>query len=174
MPHLWMSQDPPSWSILNLTQPVTLLSAADGVPLSPADDSLTVQAIRLVACPNEEHVLIAPRDVRIRINGDPLDTGIRALSDRDEIRVGPAGHLFYSTEAVAAVVPFPEDSMPCARCGDPIVKGEPAVRCPEPNCRAWHHQKPGLECWTFENTPCARCDRTTTLDGALRFRPEDL
>jgi hypothetical protein len=60
----------------------------------------------------------------------------------------------------------------CARCKDEIAPGDKVVRCP--TCFVLHHQKQGLNCWTYDKA-CAVCDQPTALEGACyRWTPETL
>jgi hypothetical protein len=112
----------------------------------------------------------------VSVNGQPLDTGIRVLRDRDELRIG-GGRTFFSTEALAHIVAFPGGAGKtfCARCKLELVVGSPAVRCP--NCQTWHHQRPEgpepMPCWLYTEN-CAMCDQPTSLDAAYRWTPEGL
>ena len=110
----------------------------------------------------------------VRVNGAPLDLGIRVLADRDELRVGSA-RAFFSTETLAAIEAFPGSERPtlCPRCKLEIVAGTPAVRCTK--CRVWHHESvaDGLECWSYAATCAADCDQPTALDTGLRWSPEE-
>jgi hypothetical protein len=109
--------------------------------------------------------------------------GARLLCDKDEIVVrvngSPAAlHCYFSTERQAEVVPFPGADgveVRCARCRQPIEKGQMAVRCPNPGCGVWHHQdaESNLLCWNY-GAVCALCPHTTHLDGTFRWTPEDL
>jgi hypothetical protein len=108
----------------------------------------------------------------VRVNGAPLDAGIRVLRDRDELRIG-GRRTFFSTETLAAVVPFPdgERPVPCARCTLAVASGSPAVRCPQ--CRLWHHQSEARPCWAYAER-CTACDQPTALDAGFRWTPEPL
>jgi hypothetical protein len=108
----------------------------------------------------------------VDIGGRPLTTGVAVLADRDEIRVEGVGRMFFSTEVLASVEPFPgsERTLFCPRCTLELVTGEPAVRCPQ--CRVWHHQRMDRECWTHTEA-CAMCSRPTALDQGFRWIPEE-
>jgi hypothetical protein len=112
-----------------------------------------------------------------RWNGLPLPLGVRVLRHRDEIRLGSLGTAFFSTETLARVVKYPGPAaVKCARCGDTIETGLPAVQCP--NCDVWYHQ--GIDgagrdkpCWTYAPT-CIFCPHGTRLDAGYQWSPEDL
>ena len=117
--------------------------------------------------------LLAGSATGVHINGVPLALGIRVLADKDEIRA--AGHrLFFSTEELARVVPFPGLAQPafCPRCKQQIQPGDLAVCCP--SCRAWSHQSEKFPCWTYDQS-CALCQRqSTALDAGFSFNPATL
>jgi len=118
-------------------------------------------------------IMLAGRRIAVRVNGQPLALGIRALRDKDEIVAG--GHrLFFSTEELARVTPFPgmERSVFCPRCKQKLEPGDPAVCCPL--CRAWSHQSEILPCWQYAPT-CALCQQqSTALDAEFNFNPANL
>jgi hypothetical protein len=120
--------------------------------------------------------LFSPPGERIRINGDPLHTGLRLLRDRDEILVAGRSRIFFSSETLPRVEPFPgaDGSVKCARCKSDIKPGDQAVRCP--SCAIWYHESPdsGFNCWTYQNSPCM-CGQTTDLENpAYRWTPDGL
>jgi len=124
----------------------------------------------------ETWVLISPPGVSALVNGTPVLPGIKVLADRDEIRIaGTSNRLFYSTERLARVEPFPGCGQPmsCQRCKQPITKGSPVVRCPQPRCQVLHHQSEELNCWTYSDR-CSNCDQPTELDAGYRWTPEGL
>lgn len=109
----------------------------------------------------------------VMVNGTSVGLGLAALSDRDEIRTPGAPPLFFSTETLAHVTPFPE-SRPrgfCPRCKQPIAPGTPAVRCP--SCSLWYHASDDLGCWTYA-PQCSACPQETALDAGYRWTPEEL
>lgn len=124
-------------------------------------------------------VLMVARQASALINGRPCPAGIRALRDRDELVV-EGGRLYFSSEEMAAIVPFPgrEDEGAgrgpcCARCKGPLAKGGPAVRCPA--CGSWHHQDEAAQrpCWTYVAS-CAVCSHATAFAPEFRWSPEHL
>ena len=99
--------------------------------------------------------------------------GIVALSDRDEIRPADGLPLFFSTETLARVEPFPASGARgfCPRCKQHIEPGTPAVRCP--GCSLWYHMSDEFPCWTYA-PQCSACPQETALDADFRWTPEDL
>ena len=119
--------------------------------------------------------LLVPAGAHVRINDAPIENGIRVLADRDAIRVANLPPVYFSTERLARVEPFPnEANVFCPRDKTLISAGEPAVCCPQ--CGIWHHEQSaeGEGCWTYAET-CALCDQSTDLDSAgFRWTPEGL
>ncbi len=99
--------------------------------------------------------------------------GLHVLRDRDAIQVKSRGAMFYSTERLAAVEPFPsiQETVICPRCRTAIETETPGVKCP--GCGTWHHQSEDFPCWTYTER-CALCDRQTDLDAGYRWTPEAL
>jgi hypothetical protein len=117
-------------------------------------------------------VLLSPMASEVSINGWRMQSGIRALRDRDEIRLG-AARFFYSSERLAHVEPLPPMDRPvmCARCKQVIATGTPAVQCPQ--FGIWTHQSAEYECWTYAPT-CPLCSQVTALDAGYAWTPEQL
>ncbi len=162
--------------------------AAAWVPTTIEDDAFDVEAflrqsqenvgdtigavlLRSGGTTRERWMLVGSGSVRI--NGTPLAAGIRVLRDRDEIRLNGGPPVYFSTERLARVEPFPgaERQVFCPRCKLPIETGAPAVLCP--GCSTWFHQTTDLPCFTYAET-CPLCDHQTTLDGEYRWTPEEL
>lgn len=126
---------------------------------------------RAAARTDDTWVLFARQGARILVNGLRVDLGILVLSDRDEIRLASGQTVYFSTESLAAVVPYPGDARGfCPRCKNEIEAEEPAVRCP--GCGLWHHagERP---CWTYSEQ-CAACAQHTAPDAGYRWTPEEL
>jgi len=124
-----------------------------------------------------EWVLVTPT-ASVRVNGEPVLLNARVLHDRDEISVRGAAPVFFSTEQLACVVPFPGTDAPlrCARCRQPIEKNQLAVQCP--GCRTWYHQSPDdperpYPCWTYSET-CVVDEYPTELGAGWRWTPEEV
>lgn len=115
----------------------------------------------------------------VHVNGVPLLGGIRVLADRDELLLGAevngAARIFFSTERLARVEPFPrpDDAAFCPRCKQQIAPGSRAVRCPGPHCRVWHHQSDDLPCWPYSER-CALCDQPTETGTGYRWTPDEI
>ncbi len=148
--------------------------APDEWSLMPLDaDAVAIHSAALLRRPTSEPeiwILVGPPVVRV--NGNPLDAGIRVLRDRDELRTGGT-RTFFSTESLPVMVPFTggERSTFCPRCKLEVAAGSPAVACPQ--CRVWHHQSDELPCWTYAER-CTMCDQPTALGAGFRWTPEDL
>jgi hypothetical protein len=117
--------------------------------------------------------ILAPPQTRVRVNGDLLRLGIRLLRHRDEIRLPGHAPVYFSTERLAVVQAFAgPEPMVCARCRSEIAREEPTVRCPNPNCGAWHHQG-GKPCWTYASA-CSLCDQATAMETGYRWTPDEI
>lgn len=114
--------------------------------------------------------ILSPSDATVRVNGEPLLLGSRAIQHRDEILID-GQRFFFSTERLAAIAPLPvlDHAVHCARCKQPVETGSLAVRCP--GCGAWHHQNEKFGCWSYD-AKCALCDFATELGGEYRWTPD--
>jgi hypothetical protein len=201
MPVLWFPEQDGTWSAQALDAcscwliagtPPRIVPAA--VADAPAGASPTGSGdARLQATRNgvhEQWVLVAARAAEVSINGQPLRLGVAVLRERDEVylpggRIGIDGagsaaegmprRCFFSAESLARIESFPGGDKPtfCPRCKKLIDPQVPAVRCPAPSCRLWHHQTEARPCWTYAET-CAVCDQPTALDAGYRWTPHQL
>jgi len=165
MAHLWFRETVPGGAPQVVTETWS--------PLQLDGDGLGFGAARILhrATPEgDAWVLLGPPSVVV--NGMPLDTGIRVLQDRDELRSGDV-RTFFSSEALAAVAPFiPGPTTACCpRCKLEIVAGSAAVRCP--GCKIAHHQTEDLPCWEYAPR-CALCDQPTALEAGFRWTPDGI
>jgi hypothetical protein len=137
-------------------------------------DSLrSTVVIRRAPNSDDRWLLIASPAGGVWVNGQRIGAGLHALRDKDEIRLPGSKPIFFSTEALACVAPFPglARAANCPRCRQVIVPGIPAVRCPA--CQTWHHESPPCNCWTYSTT-CAACAQLTPLGTDFRWRPEEI
>ncbi len=120
-------------------------------------------------------LLLASSESQVRVNNWPLESGIRALADRDAIRIPRLATMYYSTERLACVEPFAgPEQIYCARCRLAIAEGDASVTCPQ--CGVVHHEHgaEGRNCFTYAET-CALCDQPTDLESAgYQWTPEGL
>jgi hypothetical protein len=167
MAHLWTMTAENEWAIEPLAHEVRTLDSDGDVLLLPAPLSPRTPGVPTA------WALIVGTGTTVRLNGAPLRVGIAILNDRDEIRVATAAPLFFSTESLAVVTPFPPDGPrgACPRCKQPIVGGTTAVKCP--GCGIWHHQADDLPCWQYASH-CAMCEQDTASDAPFRWTPEEL
>jgi len=115
-------------------------------------------------------VLCCAPGLGVRVNGHPVRIGLRVLADRDEIRVPGEASTYFAAETLPRVEQYTSaDAVRCARCREPLARGEPAVRCP--GCGTWHHETGDLPCWTYAET-CAACPGPTAFQRVLRWAPE--
>jgi len=177
MPHLWKEDrtagtGEPEWVV----QP---LNGEAAVPLADAS-AVAGRAVALLLRSRTDqgetwlvmNATPAGGAPGVTLNGAPLHAGIRVLADRDEIRVAGLGRVFFSTEQLARIDPFPgaDTSTFCPRCKQAITAGSPAVKCPA--CQRWYHQSDEYPCWTY--TEQCLCGHPTALDSGYRWTPEGL
>lgn len=178
MTFLWRkTDDEEGWVATELNQSVVIDSNTNQI----VEDTKLAQlpsskAIHIHHCGGqpERWVLLAEPGPYPTINGESTDAGIRALSDRDAIRVAAQSVMYFSTEKPPRAEPYPgPDPVFCPRCKLPVGHDDLAVRCP--GCRIWHHHSDTAEsCWQYADT-CALCDQPTELDHAeFAWTPGDL
>src|SRR5262249_26330940 len=115
-------------------------------------------------------VLVSGPDDRLAVNGWPV-LGLRALTDRDEIRFA-GRRLFFSARRLARGRPVPRVDRPRSPPRrQPLEVGRPGVCCPA--CGVWHHAIPELPCWTYAPR-CSVCNQTTAEDAGFRWTPAEL
>jgi hypothetical protein len=124
----------------------------------------------------ETWLLVGGRSVRV--NGIPLLAGICLLEHRDEIRVDGLEPVWFSTEKLARIQPFPgsDQRTECPRCKLEIKRGHAAVRCPAPGCGAWVHMDPEdeLPCWQYgQSKTCPSCEEPNLLAETWTWLPDD-
>jgi len=176
---LWVRQEDAEvpWGVVALDAHEGLVLTGDPTqpvrrPRNAEPGEGQVGLLRHGAAGREEWVLVAGAGRRARVNGVPVCLGMRVLAHKDEIAL-EGQRAFFSTERVAKVEPFPgaERKVFCPRCKLEIKTGTPAVQCPNPECRLWHHETAELNCWTY--TPqCSSCPQETRLGGDYRWIPE--
>ena len=176
MPHLFVRDQDREWAVLPVEEESYLLSV---YPPRRIGDPREVKSLRsqVILMPGTEGRWLmqwgALQDVRV--NGIRQTLGLRILAHRDEIKVGGADAVFFSTEKLARVADFPGGDRPayCARCKSPIAKGVPSVQCPM--CRVWYHQQPADErpCWTYRER-CVFCTQPTDFAAGFRWTPEGI
>lgn len=177
MAHLWIREAESDWSILALAEDAYALDVVPPRALTarpaPASGPPRAMLVRCAAEEVEAWFVVAAGHGEIHVNGIPLALGVRALSDRDEIRFVGTEPVFFSTETLASAVPFPGSTEPvnCPRCVLPVDAGNGAVRCPR--CGVWHHENDERRCWTYART-CHVCPQLTALDAGYFWTPEEL
>lgn len=178
MAHLWIKNSSGEWAALPLEADAYALGRDVPLPLHRADEERdAVDAPSVVLMRQEQHanswILIARADASLAVNGRPVRCGIRAIADRDEVRVGETTAHFFTTETLAAVETLTgsDKKIFCPRCKQEVEKDTPSVRCPQ--CRLWHHQTQELPCWTYAET-CALCPQATDLGAGFRWTPDEL
>jgi hypothetical protein len=177
--HLWIQDSKGEWVAMTLNGGVMTLTKDDVYPASIGQNEKTVQGSVFIK--SWQHVeekiwlVMAGRGTRVWVNGRLLQTGIRVLQDRDDVRVHDQLSVFFSAEQLARVRPYTPGaaSVFCPRCKQPLVDGTPSVQCPQ--CGVWEHQDDDhdLGCWMYSET-CAVCDQPTDLHSGFRWTPERL
>jgi len=176
MAHLWVRDETENWAVLPLEHDAFSLNAESTRPiarrLGDGEALSEVLLIRSDSGQANSWVLIANATSGVSVNGIPLATGIRVVSDRDQIRVPGAREFYFSTETLARIEQFPgsEQTIFCPRCKQEIEKGTSAVKCP--GCGVWHHETDELNCWTYAEV-CALCAQPTDMSSGFRWTPEE-
>lgn len=182
MASLWM-RDQSEWALAPLCGELTYALTHD--PAAPVRIQKTKQieaesaVLRPWQCGDQQKwvALGSSRSAGIYINSFAISgPGIHVMKDRDEILLSDGRRLFFTTERLPRIEPFPGSDRPvnCARCKKPINKGMEAVCCPNPSCAAWHHNTEKLSCWQY-SPQCALCDQQTRLENAkYAWSPEEL
>ena len=177
MAHIWQ-MDKTAWVRHPLTGNYFALGAGPVSPVQPAATLPASDAAAALGCyesgeQTEHWILFSKEERGASVNGQPLLAGITVLRDRDEILLGGRTRLYFSTEELAKVEPFPGSDGPvfCSRCRQPVQPGTPAVLCP--CCGHWCEQSETKPCWTYGPT-CPLCEQPTAFDNGLRWTPETL
>lgn len=178
MAHIWIPNQAQTWAAIELdTAAVVLTPNPPHVatePLPPAAGP-RVWLVQVPGQGDETWVLLSEDSASVAVNGAGVTTGIRVLADRDEIRSPYFGRLFFASERLARIEPFPGSAQTacCPRCRQPLEQGAPSVKCPAARCGIWHHQgPPPLDCWTRRHH-CALCAQPTELDRGYGWSPEE-
>jgi len=179
--HVWLQDTPNSWAVLPLVGNYFILDPGSVPPVRATQSPRVKQGQVLLGRYQrdgepERWVLKAAPRTAITVGGRRLYFGIRVLADRDEIVLGGRVRLYFTTERLPRIEPFPGSAHPtfCARCKQRIEKGTLAVRCPNPECNYWCEQTEARPCWTYGPT-CPMCSQPTKLEGAtFRWSPEGL
>ena len=159
-----------------MTEWTTRALSGDVFPLPGATPATPTGAVLRRAAPgtpNSDWLLLTPPTLLVRVNGEPVALGIRALRDKDELRIPGGAPVFFSTEQLVAVEPFsgsPEGK--CPRCTKPFASNSPAVRCGE--CNTWYHQIEGRQCYTYKENPiCVVCGADAVVTSEFTWVPEE-
>ena len=185
MAHLWFQDRAGGWT------PVPLVHGELGLttsgPLTQRGQAVNnrpicpVVAVRRADRQEGQWILLSDGSLDTSVNGLALVLGMRVLADRDEILLSDAesaggARYFFAAEELPRVQPFPHHNEPvhCPRCKQLIEPNTPAVQCPSPTCRLWHHGRDDLPCWSYYAT-CASpaCDQPTRLSD-FRWSPAGL
>ena len=175
MAHVWLKRDG-EWAAAPLAGAAFALCSGGAPRVGGGAESGSGPAARLPsydASGREAWVLLAHQNCRVRVNGFAVRAGIRVLCDRDEISLPDSGRVFYSTERLSSVVPFPGTArrVDCPRGLRQIHAGEPSVRCPQ--CDVWLHESGEFLCWTHA-PQCPSCGGSTELDAGFSWTPDEI
>lgn len=176
---LWFKDEDGAWIDHALDTDVVIIPPATSAQMAAPATRLCGSAPLLMRSGNahgfDRWVLLCAAGSRTRVNGARVRIGARVLADRDSISVGDGCVVFFSSEQLARVTPFPskDDGTCCIRCKLPLDAGTPAVRCPAPGCGFWHHQSNAQSCWTY-TTACASCGHPTAFDAGFQWSPSEL
>lgn len=179
MAHVWLTQSDNSWAVLPLVENCYSLSGSmAGITVANNVHSRgdVARLVRTNSEGPERWVLISRAGrASVVLNGWPLGTGLGILCDRDEIRLSDGGRrLYFSTERVPVVEPFPEQAgaqaTRCARCRQEIHVSSPIVQCPK--CSVYFHATEDSPCWTY--SPLCICGRSTDLEAGYDWVPHGL
>lgn len=176
MAHLWVRDEAERWAVLPLDGYAFSLNARPPRPVSnqprQGDALLDVLMVRSQIGAGDSWVLVAGARSGVTVNGIPVATGIRVVSDQDMIHIPNIDDVYFSSETLARIEDFPglDHSSFCPRCKQEIERSASAVKCPA--CGVWHHQTDELNCWTYADT-CALCTQPTDLSGGFRWTPDD-
>src|SRR6476620_2154368 len=111
MAHLWTIDSGGLWAPAALDDVAFVLGSFGLARLSdPRAKTSSPSAVMLRRTgdgPDASWSLLIPASASARVNGAPSPLGLVVLADRDEIRVLGSEPVFFSTETLAAVVPFP-------------------------------------------------------------------
>lgn len=178
MAHLWVKNGSEQWAILPLQADAFVLitnppEPVRNLPQASEESASKVLLLRQLRAEEVSWVLVSGPERVVRVNGAALALGVQRVADRDEIQVEGVGTLYFSTESLARIEPFPagDESLYCPRCKQAVESGSSAVKCPQ--CRTWYHQSEELPCWSYSET-CVLCPQITDLKAGFRWTPEEL
>ena len=177
MAHLWITTEEQQWAVLPLEDEAFTLTTKPPQPvrhpLAEGEALTNVLLVRTRGAEGLTWVLIAGAASGVSVNGLHLATGIRVVSDRDEIHLPGASKVYFSTESLARVEEFSgsDQILFCPRCKQEIETGAMAVKCP--GCGVCHHQTEELNCWSYSEV-CALCAHPTDLNAGFQWTPEGL
>jgi hypothetical protein len=175
MQFLWRTPTNNRWRVLPLPLGPSALVADETSPVQRFAGSFPEA---LIMPSPSGFVLLVRAGAPVRVNGRDvgLRTTVTRLEHMDLINVGPRVCLFFSTESLAEIVPFPGiegGACICARCKTPIAVGEPAISCPR--CRAWSHESAKLPCFRYPGShTCPACPHPNAAGAGYQFNPAAL
>jgi hypothetical protein len=188
--HLWIQDDHGTWTALHLEGSGWWIEADPATPGRPRPSRTPSSDRAPAAFVTESHgpdgnsvwVLMTRPAPAVRVNATPVPTGLRTLTDRDELRVAGMTPMYFSTERLPSVEILQgtaDDPGICPRCRLPLIPNRPVVRCP--GCDLTYHEEetaPNDEeerrnCWTYRPV-CQSCDHPTNPQAGYRWTPADM
>ena len=116
-------------------------------------------------------------ETTVRLNGLRLQTGIRVLADRDEVKVDSNPPVFFSAETLAREETFEAGAadgkdIHCPRCKKLVEDGASVVRCPV--CKVAYHygEEKERNCWCY--APTCTCGHSTAMDAGFQWTPYEI
>jgi len=168
MAGIWLRLDR-QWTHYPLDRDLIGLGA-DHAVVPNTQDATALLARKLDKGQSRWALIVRPSGEMVRVNGDRVALGIRALRDRDAIQIGFGERIFFSTDSAPVVAPYAGTApIPCARCGTDIQPGTPTVQCGR--CGAYLHQSQELPCWLCSDR--CLCDRATALSDDNCWIPDE-
>lgn len=174
MAHLWFRDTDETWTAMPLGTRAVDVSVSPPRLLGDAGNAGSNTGVVVARAADGDAaiwVLVDVAGMDVRVNGLSPVGGLQVLQDGDEIRISPAGALFFASVSPARVEEFSGGLEPisCARCSQPMEAGQPAVRCPQ--CGLVYHQLTNRGCWVYGPNCC--CSQKTALDAGYEWVPED-
>ena len=118
------------WKTRELGAQPLVLAALNTFPDAPDAPGAGAFLSRAPNAGQEGWLLFTPAAQPVLVNGEPVFLGLRALRDRDELRLPGAAPMYFSTEHRVAIEPFTGLAEGrCPRCTKVIELLTPAVRC---------------------------------------------
>src|ERR1044071_5727205 len=123
MAHLWIRSETEQWAVMPLEGDAFTLTANPPRIHERSGESESINDVLLIRARTQAAwVLVAGAGTHVSVNGAPVRTGLCVVADHDEIRVGDADSVYFSTETLARIEQFTgvDQTMFCPRCKQEI------------------------------------------------------